>query len=190
MGGASTLLARTVLLVGALTILVGCVDCMDFGQVVYFDRDPDEAVLDVDHPAVEQQVTLHINAAALPTAGTTVGTLIVQAGRGAVPKFTLIRTDTNEVVPNTTPAGGTSVGHSSDVAMAITLDCPMGADCDRAYRLRVTAPSLNSGPFSAAWQVAVQFTYTGVKGICGTPGGAKVTVEAASPEVLPAPTAP
>lgn len=198
LGLASRLLAGTVLVVGALTILAGCVECFGGSQTVYRDRDADKIVLDVEHPIAEQQVTLHINAGALPTAGKTEATLIVQADPDVrpnpastsesevVPEFTLIRDD-NEVMPIMIPAGGTSVGYSGHAAMVIPLDCPMGADCDRTYRLRVAAPGMSAGQsLSAAWQVAVQITYTGVKGTCGTPNDAKVTVEATSPEAVPA----
>jgi hypothetical protein len=193
----------------ALLLLAGCIggpDCGRSNEIVSTSpSSPSSAVLDAAHPIAEQRFTIHINADALPTTGTTDARLIVAArdpipapvASGAtgsptvppaiIPDVTIIRDDTDEIVPATRPWTGPSARFNAYALASVALDCPMGEACDRTYRVRFAAPSLQDGEsVSPSWSIVVDLTYTGIDTYCGTPDHGAATVEASDPVSVPA----
>ena len=207
-GRVATLLGRVSPV--ALLLLAGCIpiggpDCGSRNEIMSMTPStPSSAVLDVAHPIAEQRFTVHINADALPTTGTTDARIIVLAQRpipapvasGAtgspavppiVPDVTIIRDDTDEVVPASVPWTGQSARFNAYALASVPLDCPLGEACDRTYRVRFAAPSLKEGEsVSPSWSVLVDLAYTGIDTYCGMPDHGTATVEANDPVSVPA----
>jgi hypothetical protein len=203
-GRAATLLGRVSPV--ALLLLAGCIggpDCGGSNELTSSSpTHPSSAVLDTAHPIAEQRVTIHVNADALPTE-TTEARLVVVApnpipapvASGAtespappaiVPEVTIIRDDTGDIVPATRPWTGPSVRFASALA-SIPLDCPTGTACDRTYRVRFAAPSLQDGERVApSWSVFVDVMYAGLDTACGMPDHGEATVETSDPVSVPA----
>jgi hypothetical protein len=162
------------------------------------------ATLSAQTPLAEQLISLRINAAALPAAVPTSAELYVFAADDAapaeasqdpaevdapplvVPVVMIIREDTGEVMSSTVTWSG-QARRERNVYAVIPIDCSVGADCERRYRVRVAAPSLAAGQtVSASWLTQARLDYEGVDSGCGVPSGARAEVEVDSPHMVAA----
>jgi hypothetical protein len=194
------------LLIGVSLVLAGCMhDCSgvgEFSSSQYLGQG--SATLDAAQPMAEQRITVRINAAALPAGVPTTATLLIGPGADArpspslepavgvveppavVPEVTIIRDDTDTVVPSTISWGADIPGFGPTLA-AIPIDCPSGEACERTYRVRIAGPSLGAGEHvSASWFVQAKIEWTGIRSACGIPEGARVDVDTTEPRLIAA----
>ena len=185
-------------------ILAACITTGDCGGVGEIRSSPYAAehgvVLSREHPMAEQRVTVHLNAAALPAGASMAPTLLVLPAdeTPALPspsapsrdqpirpfEVTFIREDTGTVVPATAAWDE----HDPDVGRilaSIPIDCPAGIDCERVYRIRVSAPTGSGGDAPVSWIAQARVAYEGIREGCGSPRNAKADLEATPPTLLP-----
>jgi hypothetical protein len=197
------------LFVAAILIVAGCFgiigDCFGYGELESGSyAGAASAVLDSAHPIAEQQITIRLSAAALPADIATKATFEVAPDTNVqpvpsidpgqtfttppslVPEVTIIRADTNTVVPATV-AWASRTGSFRPVFASIPIDCPAAKPCERAYRVRVSAPSLREGEqVSVSWIAQAKLVWTGSSGPCGRPEGATAKLEQTPPRLVAA----
>jgi hypothetical protein len=192
-----------------MLILAGCIqDCFGYGELESSEYVGGvSAILDAAHPIAEQRITVRLNAAALPAGVATKTTLVIgppathtqpvpslgptqlpTTPPALVPEVTIIRDETNTVVP-TTVSWSSRTAQYAPVFASIPIDCPPAKACVQAYRIRVAMPSLADGEqASVSWDAEAKITWTGATGTCGRPAGASLTIDRADPELVAAET--
>ena len=159
------------------------------------------SVLDAASPGIEQRITIHVPAAAVPdaTRAATVALHLDRSLTAAVPaasspspaaassdvSIAFIDEATGEFVHRTAPASARLGSARRSTIATIPLRCAVGQDCDRTFRLVVTRSGQTPASGALTWtlRAAVDWGFTDC---AGPPFTARPTVTADAPAPLAA----
>ena len=191
--------------IGLALLVAACIGGPDCGATQeirsYPNAAPERIVLDAAHPVAEQDVAVHLDAAALPTDASFDARLYVlaadasEAGPTAGPSapstepphrafaVTIVDEGTGAVVPASAPWEESIVGVGRPLA-SIPISCSAGGACDRTYRVRFAIPEGVGGAVPVTWTLLTRVTYEGVQAPCGMPSDARTELETKPPTRL------